>query len=162
MKGFLGVQSVRVARSLAIEANDHLRKVGLRGLEGFALWVGTRNGDTFTVEKTLIPDQEGIRSRMGVSVSVGPEELHRINVWLFRNKMSLIAQIHSHPTNAYHSATDDDFAVATVVGSLSIVVPDFASAPFSIDQCAVYRLSAEGFWTVMSVHEINKMITIIG
>lgn len=162
MTGFLGVRSVRVARSLALEANDHLRKVGRRGLEGFALWVGTREGDTFTVEKTLIPDQEGTRSRMGVSVSVGPEELHRINVWLFRNKMSLIAQIHSHPTNAYHSETDDDFAVATVVGSFSIVVPDFAARPFTLDDCAVYRLSAEGFWTFMSVHEINSTISIIG
>lgn len=162
MSGLLDVSSVQVPRPLALEAHAHLRDVGRRGLEGFALWAGTREGEIFRVERTLIPAQTGERTPRGVSVRIGPEELHRINVWLYQNKMSLIAQLHSHPTDAYHSETDDEFAVATAAGSLSLVVPDFAARPFSLESCAVYRLTPEGRWCMLSVVEYSRLITIVG
>jgi hypothetical protein len=162
MTSLLDIRSVQVPRGKALEAHSHLQKVGRQGLEGFALWVGTREGDVFRVLQTVIPVQQGIRTQTGVCVRIGPEELHRINVWLYENKLLLIAQIHSHPTNAYHSDTDDEFAIATVAGSLSLVIPDFAADPFSLDLCAVYRLTAEGRWCMLSAVETSQLIMIVG
>ena len=37
-------------------------------------------------------------------------------------------------------AVDDALPIATTVGCLSLVIPNFAREPFALDQCAVYRL----------------------
>jgi hypothetical protein len=66
----------------------------------------------------------------------------------------LIAQIHSHPSEAYHSETDDTYPIATTAGALSIVVPDFAIRPFRLNDCAVYRLLPKQGW----VHVSNAMV----
>jgi len=161
MTGLVKVQSVRVPRSLALDAHAHLQRVGMQGLEGFALWAGVREADTFDVRATLIPKQVGLRLEHGVCVTVGAEELHRLNVWLYEHQMTLVAQLHSHPTDAYHSDTDDVYPIATTIGSLSIVVPDFARQPFSLARCAVYRLMLRSGWTRLSTAEASQLVSIV-
>ncbi|QHO77922.1 hypothetical protein ACH79_40370 [Bradyrhizobium sp. CCBAU 051011] len=142
------------------ELDAHLRKVGCEGHEGLGLWVGRQTGHHFQVHRTLIPAQRHIRTADGVCVVIGPEELHRINVWLYREKLALIAQIHSHPGRAYHSSTDDEYAIATTVGCLSLVVPDFARVPFDLRNVASYRLDGAGVWRPLSVGQVTRMILI--
>ena len=158
MSGLAAVTTVRVPRTLVGDVMDHLRRMGRKGYEGFALWAGEHQGETFQVTHTVIPAQKGVRSRQGVCVVIGPEELHRLNVWLYQNRRVLVAQIHSHPTDAYHSDTDDDYPIATTVGGLSLVVPDFAVRPFSLDTTAVYRLSAGARWEELPVAVAAKLI----
>jgi hypothetical protein len=81
-------------------------------------------------------------------------------VWLYESQLRLIGQVHSHPTQAYRSGTDDDFALATTAGCLSVVVPDFAQRPFSLRDCAVYRLQLSGEWQSLSHGEVDKLIRI--
>lgn len=159
--GFLDLTQITVARSLADEARAHLREVGRSGYEGFALWVGVRANQDFVVKQTIIPAQIGHRSPDGVCVSVGPEELHRINVWLYENGMSLIAQLHSHPGDAYHSDTDDTFPIATTVGALSLVLPNYAVRPFALEECAIYRLMPNAGWMHISKIAAARLIKII-
>ncbi|HEY6183484.1 MAG TPA: Mov34/MPN/PAD-1 family protein [Terriglobales bacterium] len=130
-------------------------------MEGFALWVGNREERTFYVRETIIPAQQGHSCEDGVCVTVGPDELHRLNVQLYAQKMSIIAQLHSHPGSAYHSETDDSFPIATTVGCLSLVIPDFACFPFSLGRCAVYRLTAEGAWSFVVPSDVEKLVTIV-
>jgi hypothetical protein len=155
------VRSVRVPRSCADAVHAHMRAVGRNGFEGIGLWAGRQVGDTFTVEEAVIPAQKHIRTEDGVCVITGPEELHRLNVWLYRKKLSLIAQIHSHPGRAYHSSTDDQYAVATTVGCFSLVMPDFATGPFAIDRLASYRLDASGAWRGIPTSQAARLITIV-
>ena len=161
MKGFLDVTSVEVPRSVINEAHSHLREVGSHGLEGFSLWAGKRYGSIFQVQTNIVPFQTAHRTPNGVCVSVGPDELHRINVWLYNHRLTLFAQLHSHPTTAYHSETDDMFPIATTLGSLSIVVPDFARRPFSLLQSAVYRLLPDCGWALVEPKDAAKLITIV-
>ena len=42
----------------------------------------------------------------GLCAGSTAEELHRLNKWLYENGETLGVQIHTHPTDAYHSATD--------------------------------------------------------
>lgn len=160
MTGFLGVRSVVVPKALAREAHQHLQRVGKLGLEGFALWAGVREAEVFRVRHTIIPAQSGLRSASGVCVRIDSDELHRLNVWLYEHQATLIAQLHSHPTAAYHSETDDAYPIATTVGSLSLVIPDFASQPFSLDRCAVYRLGATGRWVGVPRGDVSQLITL--
>lgn len=160
MSGFLDLVNIQVPLMAADEANEFLRFAGTRGCEGFALWVGKREGSFFYVKETVIPAQTGHVTENGVCVSVGPDELHRLNVWLYTNKMNIIAQLHSHPGSAYHSETDDAFPIATTAGSLSLVIPDFARFPFSLSKCAGYRLTEQGVWSAMSSGQLKKLVTI--
>jgi hypothetical protein len=161
MTGFLDVTSVQVPYEHTVLVQDHLRAAGREGLEGIALWAGERAGTTFRVRHTLVPRQQGTRSAQGLSVAVGPEELHRVNVWLYENRLQLIAQVHSHPTEAYHSDTDDAYPIATTIGCLSLVVPDFARGPFLLTECAVYRLGADGRWGRLSAGQVLALVSVV-
>jgi hypothetical protein len=156
MNELVGIQRVIVPRSCVDAAHGHLRNVGCSGLEGFALWAGQRSGDQFFVRETIIPDQRGIRTDRGLCVTVNGEELHRINVLLYDQKMTLLAQLHSHPEEAFHSDTDNAFPIATATGSLSLVLPNFAQESFSIERCAVYRLT-QLTWLQLTQDEVNHL-----
>ena len=87
--------------------------------------------------------------------------LHELNVWLRRNGERLVAQVHSHPTDAYHSGMDDDFAIVTAAGSLSLVVPDFAVRAFSVAECAVYRLTGDGRWAEVLPRKAAALVAVV-
>lgn len=108
-----------------------------------------------------MPKQHHIRNASGVGVCVDGDELHKLNVWLSGTGLRILAQIHSHPTNAYHSTTDDDFAIATAAGSLSLVIPDFASQPFDLKRTAVYRLNTRGEWFEVKSSEVSRLISVV-
>jgi len=156
------VTKITVPRSCVEQVHAHLRRVGAHGHEGLGLWVGGQNGPSFRVSQALIPAQRHIRTADGICVITGPEELHRINVWLYKQRLVLIAQIHSHPGRAYHSSTDDAYAVATTVGCLSLVVPNFAREPFELRRAASYRLDGRGTWREVAARDVERLIEIEG
>lgn len=45
---------------------------------------------------------------------------------LARRKKSVRVQVHTHPRLAFHSATDDEWALVHTPGFLSLVIPDYA------------------------------------
>jgi hypothetical protein len=153
------ITRVLVPRELAEAGNDHLREVGLDGLEGFVLWAGERVGNSeFRVRQMIVPEQHGLRVGDGVCVTVDGAELFRLNVHLYESKLELIAQLHTHPDAAYHSETDDSYPIATQTGALSIVIPDFAEAPFAISGCAIYRLQAGRRWVFIRPRDAERLI----
>lgn len=157
-RGFMDLDHVLVPGDLATAAQEHLRRVGRDGLEGFALWAGRASGRVFEVTQMIVPAQTGMRFEEGVCVRVDGAELHRINLHLYEHGLSLIAQIHSHPGEAYHSETDDTFPIATTLGSLSLVVPDFAVRPFALADCAAYRLAGPGTWEELSLENLRSLV----
>jgi hypothetical protein len=112
------------------------------------------------VTNLLIPRQRATRTSEGVCASVDADEMYRINAELFKAELRLIAQIHSHPTDAYHSDTDDENALVRTVGCLSLVVPDFAMRPFSLADTAVYRLDRTGTWQELEQQSVAALIRI--
>jgi proteasome lid subunit RPN8/RPN11 len=158
MIGFLDIKKIVMPFHCIEVAYTHMRKAGTQRVEGVALFAGKESGHNFEIETTIIPKQQALRLESGLLYAVDSDELHRINVWLYENKMSLIAQIHSHPTEAYHSDTDDAFPIVATVGGLSVVVPDFASGPIEIDTWAVYRLSPKSIWMELSRKETMTII----
>jgi hypothetical protein len=159
--GFLDIETVVVPRGLADESQEHLRMMGAEGCEGFALWAGVRDGTRFRVTETIIPEQEGLRYAEGVCVRVDGAELFRLNMYLYEHHLNLVAQLHSHPSDAFHSETDDTFPIATTTGALSLVIPNFAVDDFSVDTCAVYRLFPVDGWTELSAFEASRLISVV-
>lgn len=147
-EGLLGVRTFVIPTAVLVETISFLRKVGARGNEGFVLWSGTlTSGRNFRFSSVVIPEQVAIETEHGLLVTVEGEALFRVNKAVHERAEILAAQVHTHPTDAYHSSTDDTFPLVTLVGALSVVLPDFARrAPQDIDRWAWYRLSKRAKW----------------
>lgn len=141
-----GAIRFKVARSLVAQTDDALRAIGRQGYEGIAVWTGVLNAASeFIVEEVVVPRQQALRTADGLCVTVDGDELHRINVMLYLSGRSIGCQIHTHPTTAYHSDTDDAFAIAAQLGSLSLVVPYFCRHGLLGEGVATYRLAKNGW-----------------
>jgi hypothetical protein len=155
------VTELRVPSAVLADGYQFMRSAGRARLEGMVLWVGTQQDRIFTVTELIVPKQQGLNTRDGLCAVVDEAELRRLNIYLYRNSLTLAAQVHTHPTVAYHSATDDQFAIATTIGSYSLVVPNFAVVDYALAECAVYRLSAEGKWLeVDETTEPNRIVVL--
>jgi len=162
VNGFQGIKRVLLPREIALEGHRFLRLAGEQHSEGIALWAGYADGTTFLVTDLLIPKQTGIRREDGICAVVEGSELRRIGLELYKAGRQLFAQIHSHPTEAYHSSTDDEYAIVNTMGGLSLVVPDFAVRPFNLDEYATYRLSEKGAWDELNPREVAQLIHVVG
>ena len=151
------VQRFVVPVDLATETDFQLRVAGEEGAERFVLWSGSLEGSTFLIETMHVPRQRAYRLPAGLMVRVEGDELHRLNRWLFENNQELGVQVHSHPTDAFHSELDDSFPIVTVRGALSIVVPDFAALGIRGPGVAGYRLSKAG-WMELSPAEMTGLV----
>ena len=140
-----GVRQFRIQASAMRETEQAIRSAGQRGYESFVLWSGTRDGDMFTVAKVHIPAQTSYKLDAGLCVRVDGSELHRLNVWLYEARQVIGAQVHSHPGYAYHSETDDAYPMATLSGSISIVLPFFGRDGWGSSGIAAYRLEQDGW-----------------
>src|SRR3990170_6468375 len=101
MNRLIDVNNVILPYACVEYVYSHLRESGKEGVEGVALWAGAIADSVFEIKNTIIPAQTAYKMEMGLLYSVDGEELHKINMWLYQNKMTLVAQIHSHPTEAY-------------------------------------------------------------
>lgn len=151
--GFLDIERVYLPKSCAVQAYEWMHSQGKNYKEGVALWAGVQEADSFLIKRTIIPKQTAGSHEDGLIYVVDGTELHRINVELFDSGMRLFAQIHSHPKEAYHSDTDDAFPIVTVLGGVSVVVPNFAKGNINIAEWAVYRYCSETGWTLINRNE---------
>jgi len=158
--GFEAVAEVVLPAVLAERTQASLREAGGRGNEGLVVWSGVQNASTFAVKSVSVPRQRGIQTAEGVCVVVDGDSLHEVNVATFGRGERLFAQVHSHPGRAYHSPMDDRYAVVTSPGCLSLVVPDFAVRPFSVAECAVFRLARDGRWVDVGAADAARLISI--
>ena len=154
-----GVRRFRIQASAICETVEAIRSAGQDGYELFVIWSGARVGDTFTVAKVHVPEQISYKSDDGLCVRVDGSELHRLNVWLYEAQQVIGVQVHSHPTDAYHSETDDTYPIATLEGNLSIVLPYFGRDGWESSGIAVYRLERDG-WRELTC-PINDLIEVI-
>jgi hypothetical protein len=146
-----------VPRAVVRETDTHLRGAGRVRSECFVLWSGVQEHDAFHIRTGHLPRQTAYRLPDGLCVRVEGDELHRLNVWLFEHGERLAVQVHSHPTEAYHSTTDDTYPIVTMRGGLSVVVPDFGRAGLLGNGVAYYRLGVSG-WDELSLDEAKQMI----
>jgi hypothetical protein len=154
------VRTVHLTRTTLHVTVDALRDYGRQQCEGLVLWVGRIEGDRAIIEASLVPEQNAIRSESGVGYFVEGPELFAINRMLSERKLRLLAQVHSHPTEAYHSSMDDRYALVTTEGGYSLVVPYFARGRAALEEWAVYRLR-EGRWTELSPREVGQTFVVV-
>jgi len=141
-----------------IDSTDQeLRAAGRRRCEMFVLWTGHVSDGVFTAATAYVPEQQAHQLSDGLCVTVSGSALHGLNRWLYEQQQTLAVQVHTHPTDAYHSRTDDSYPIVTQRGGLSLVVPSFATAGVRGPGTALYRLNGRG-WQRLRRRPANRLL----
>lgn len=123
--------------------------------EGLVFWGGgvgtTGEGYITTVYIPNHPPQ-GYRARPDQTTM---RQLVRL---LHAADQKLLAQVHSHPGEAYHSFGDDENAASYHPGYLSIVIPDFGSHVTILSQCAVHEYDGREFVRLPESEVISRFV----
>lgn len=148
MTDLLAAETFVVPAALVDRTLGAIAAAGAREQELFVAWGGRTVGANFEITSTHLPRQRPLRTADGLMVMIDGEALFELNRALHRAGEVLGAQVHGHPSAAYHSGLDDAWAIATLPGALSIVVPDFASGGRrDRDLWHVFQLQADGRWS---------------
>jgi hypothetical protein len=62
-------------------------------------------------------------------------------------------QVHTHPFEAFHSATDDKYPLLFEPGFLSLVIPNFASGRVGFNDAYLTEVQQDGTWREVSIRE---------
>ena len=133
-------KSFAITREIADATRAHLRAQGRHKAEGVVLWRGTFEPPHITA--VIVPEQETSMGRFRVPLA----ERQRIARELAGTGEMIVAQVHSHPHDAFHSPIDDEEAIPRRVGAYSLVIPDFGSRADLLDGAALFELAADGQW----------------
>jgi hypothetical protein len=154
------IRRFRVPTDLVHTTEGELRRVGRDGYELFVLWSGIIVDETIEIRTAHVPEQTSYKTKKGLLIRVEGDALHKLNVWLYEHEQVLAAQVHAHPSDAFHSSTDDAFPIVTELGGLSLVAPDFARHGILCDGAAGYRLTAEG-WLEIPAAQLTDVIQVV-
>jgi hypothetical protein len=148
MSELLDIDKFIVPANILDPSLEAIAKAGTDGAELFVAWGGIAVDDrTFEFRSATIPRQRSLQTEDGLMVVVEGEALFQLNRDLHRRGLTLAGQIHGHPTEAFHSGLDDAWAIATLPGSVSVVVPDFArDGRDALPDFELFRLAQDGQW----------------
>lgn len=68
----------------------------------------------------------------------------------------IIAQVHTHPGKAFHSAKDDAYPILLQAGLYSLVIPQFAQEPIDESAWFLARLRADGTWSALDWQSVRR------
>jgi hypothetical protein len=138
VKGGSGL--LRLASDILQETFHSLRECGRGECECAVYWTGP--SDSNLVNGVEHPVHQ--RSPFGYEINDGwiTEFWKRLAI----SKRSIKVQVHTHPDEAFHSATDDKWPIVSQVGFISIVIPYFAVGEPSLDDAWIGRLQTNGKW----------------
>jgi hypothetical protein len=152
------IEVFRVSRSAMAETWRYLSDRGARELEGVVYWTGEATPNQGTVRHVLVPRRYQRESAVHLVIDRDAvfeliERIHMLDEFL-------LARVHSHPDEAFHSWSDDEGCLSGRVGFLSIVVPDFARGPPRTDVWAVYERAPGGDWRRLTDAEVQRRLRI--
>lgn len=149
------IRSYSVSAGLLRRTEEFLRHSGEKGFEAVVLWTGTVNPDGAAALRWAVrPGQVAYRSDDGCAVEVPPDEIAKV-VSSLQDDEVVLARVHTHPSEAYHSPTDDQNMIIAHVGAISVVVPDLARRPLDLGRCSVNELRPDGTWRELPPREIT-------
>jgi len=120
--------------------------------ERVILWLGHQTA-AFEVREIFMPLQITRRRQFTVT----PDGMRELYEKIKASRLQVVAQLHTHPQQAFHSQADDDWAIVRHLNAYSIVLPDFCQ---DIDigsfhqNAATFVLTIENEWVQVSNQNI--------
>jgi hypothetical protein len=151
-----------IPRSVMTATAEFLQDRGKAGVEGTVLWLGEVISDIEAkITEPYVPEQVAYRTPHGLAVEVTRRGLNDLIRWL-ANGVFVLARVHSHGEEAYHSETDDQNMIISHEGAISIVVPNFAAHGLDLADCSVNLLRPGQGWIELSADEVRLRLQVLG
>jgi hypothetical protein len=116
------VTKYRVPLKVLAASAVALRTQSAGRIESVVLWQGSLiDRDVAVVHELVVPHQVAGPLHFNVPLE---ERLRLIDVVSAAGQI-ILAQLHTHPREAFHSAVDDRLAIPQHIGGISIVIPNF-------------------------------------
>lgn len=131
----------RLPRQIIAQTFEHLRECGRGRHECQILWLSSWDSPE-AINEMVHPRHKG---HMGGFI-LDDAWLNGFWLRLGREKIGIRVQIHTHPAEAFHSQTDDEFPIIHTPGFLSLVIPDFALGPVGFERAYLTEIQANGRW----------------
>jgi len=109
-----------------------------RGHEGIVYLLGQSSGVTTVAVAAVRPDARTTRGSFNVDASA----MARVVRAATNAGLQVVAQIHTHPGEAYHSDGDDEGARIAFTGYVSLVLPDYGRRLPALAGMAAYFFQA--------------------
>jgi hypothetical protein len=130
-----------IPRRIVAETFGHFRRCGNGRRECQVLW--TSPWDTpQTITNAVHPKHE----RHIAGFALDSEWLNSFCMELANSKSGIRVQIHTHPAEAFHSPTDDQFPIIHAPGFLSLVIPNFGMGEIGFHEAFLAEISPNGGW----------------
>jgi hypothetical protein len=136
VKGGVGLA---VGEGLLAQTLSVLRHCGAGRAECVAFWAGQVD-QPGTVDTVLHPEHRSGRGGYEVCEKWLTETWERLD----EEGLAIRLQAHTHPFEAFHSATDDAYPIVATPGFYSLVLPRYAEEPQTLADAYLARLVADG------------------
>jgi hypothetical protein len=119
----------------------HFRECGRGREECQILWLSSWDAPEFLC-KVVHPKHHPDRSGFVL------EDRWLNDFWLelANANMGIRVQVHTHPQEAFHSPTDDQFPIIHKPGFLSLVIPNFGLGPIGFKDAYLTEIQRDGGW----------------
>jgi len=151
---------LRCLERVVSETLTMLRSAGMIRKECVVLWLSSRREDARLVVEAYRPEHVAEPDRFWIPAA----SMDSLMEHLREHRLSLVAQVHSHPKAAFHSSADDKYAIVRHEGALSIVVPEFAAgvtAGSFTGRSAFFSLDASNSWNEIPGESLPEHFAII-
>ena len=150
--------ALRIPIGLLEQSARLLRDLSADRREAVILWAGVPGSHTVTVSRIVVPQYTSTLVRFEVPL----EERRKLAERLGEHGEIVLAQLHTHPGAAFHSAADDRLALPRHTGAISIVVPCFAEDwRGNLGETSVNIHRGGGVWSELSDSEIQALFEVI-
>lgn len=154
-----GGAPVQVPKELVAESVRLLETLSAGERESVILWVGVATQTPARVQRIVIPEQRASRDHFEVPLSARLQLITELG----RTGETVLVQLHTHPSEAFHSPVDDRLAVPRQTGALSIVVPHFGQDwSGSLWETSVNRHLGRGRWEELDRVSLGQALEVIG
>jgi proteasome lid subunit RPN8/RPN11 len=142
--------------SVISESLHHILAGARNRSETAILWLGHRSTAGQEVIEVFRPQQIADRDYFHIP----PDAMRAMSQHLRQRRLQIVAQVHSHPAQAFHSEADNKWAIVRHVGALSLVVPWFGTrtnVSSFVTDIAAFQLDPRDRWLQVSARSVLEV-----
>lgn len=147
---------IQISKSIFDTTLHQLQKVGEDYKEGIAYWSGILNRSNGIIKNVIFADDYPEFHNEPYFANVSLETSFKIGEKIHQRNEFLFAQIHTHPSDAFHSFVDNNYPISHRIGFLSVVIPNFGKNIDSLQQCKIFEYKGKAKWDELKNNHILK------
>ncbi len=155
------IHHVNIPNRLFKKTIQQFQKAGLEFKENIAYWIGELDDKDAEISKVIFAEDYPKFKNSRCFAKVPLQSTFMIAEQIHKTNHILVAQIHSHPAEAFHSLLDNERPISHRRGLFSIVVPYFGREIQDFSKCKIYEYLGSGKWYELINDEIQNRFNFV-